>query len=200
MTEFNDTEMRLFQRVVAVGKTRGKREAAEAAALAKAIRASILPALPLLAANPAVLLEVFVAIEMAATQANARRIAAHPLRPEGVDEEIAGRLAAEPATTPSIGRSSVMSTNSVIFPGGRSEHRLEELFHIEQQRRTSCVASSNIRIEARQQPAGPRKHLLSVPDGPVQAETFNVAGRDPSIAHLVKAMQERRHHRPDPRA
>ena len=57
-----------------------------------------------------------------------------------------------------------------------------------------------IRIEARQQPAGPRKHWLPVPDGSINAEQFNVASPDPAIGHLVKAMEERRHLRPGPRA
>src|SRR5690606_23736284 len=86
------------------------------------------------------------------------------------------------------------------MPDAQSEYSLEELLHVEQQSGTSCVADANIRIEACQQPAGPRKHRLPVSDGAIKPQGADVASPDPAIGHLDKAMEERRHHRPGPRA
>lgn len=39
-----------------------------------------------------------------------------------------------------------------------------------------------------------------MPDGPVKAEAVGATNRDPTIAHLIKAVVKSRHHRPGPQA
>ena len=85
-------------------------------------------------------------------------------------------------------------------PDPQREHRLEELLHVEQQSGARCVADASIRVEACQQSAGPRKHRFPVSDGAIKPQGADVASLDPAIGHLVKAMEERRRHRPDLRA
>ena len=85
-------------------------------------------------------------------------------------------------------------------PDPQREHRLEELLHVEQQSGARCVADASIRVEACQQSAGPRKHRFPVSDGAIKPQGADVACLDPAIGHLVKAMEERRRHRPDLRA
>ena len=92
--DYTDAEKRTLARVIEIGGRRTKRQITAQQALSRALRATIEPAIAALEGT-ALLLDLFVELELAATKTNASRLATHPLRPKGVDAAIARRLADE---------------------------------------------------------------------------------------------------------
>lgn len=71
----------------------GSRQERETAAIHRAIADTIPAWLDMISADEALLRKVFTTLEEAAKASNARKIANHPLRPEGIDEAVAAMKA-----------------------------------------------------------------------------------------------------------